>query len=66
MEEFNTIRRLGYKVIEDSDWRNKLKVLCQQTVHVLEEEIHKQLQRRTKLVIYHTIFVEEKVKEEMK
>ena len=65
MEEVNTKRRLGYKVIEDSVWPNKLKVLRQQTAHVLEEKIHKQLQRRTKLVPCHTIFVEENVKEEI-
>ena len=66
MEEVNTKRRLGCKAIEDSDWPNKIKVLCQQTVHVLEEEIHKQLQRRTKLVPYQIIFVGEHLKEEKK
>ena len=36
VEEVNTKRRLGYKIIEDSDRPNKLKVLYQQTVHLLE------------------------------
>ena len=37
VEEVNTKRRLGYKIIEDSDRPNQLKVLYQQTVHLLEE-----------------------------
>ena len=45
VEEVNTKRSLGYKIIDDSDRPNKLKVLYQQTVHLLEEEIPKQLQR---------------------
>ena len=45
VEEINTKQRLGYKIIEDSDRPNKLKVLYQQTVHLREEEIPKQLQR---------------------
>ena len=43
VEEVNTERRLGYKIFEDSDRPNKLKGLYQQTVHLLEEEIPKQL-----------------------
>ena len=52
LEEVNTKTGIRYKIIEDSDRPNKLKVLYQQTVHLLEEEIPKQLQRRqaTKLV----------------
>ena len=50
VEEVDTERSLGYKIIEDSDRPNKLKVLYQQTVHLLEEEIPKQLQRQNKLV----------------
>ena len=38
VEEVNTKRRLGYKIIEDSDRPNKQKVLYQQTVHLLEEK----------------------------
>ena len=45
VEEVNTETGIGYKIIEDSDRLNKLKVLYQQTVHLLEEEIPKQLQR---------------------
>ena len=66
LEEFNTKRSLGYKIIEDSDRPNKLKVLYQQTVHFLEEEIPKQLQRRNKLVPYQANFVEEHLKEARK
>ena len=66
MEEVNTKRRLGYKINEDSDRPNKLKVLYQQTVHLLEEEIPKQLQRRNKLVSYQANFVEEHLKEARK
>ena len=62
-EEVNTKTGLGYKIIEDSDRPNKLKVLYQQTVHLLEEEIPKQLQRRNKLVPYQANFVEEHLKE---
>ena len=66
VEEVNTKRSLGYKIIEDSDRPNKLKVLYQQTVHLLEEEIPKQLQRRNKLVPYKANFVEEHLKEARK
>ena len=65
-EEVNTKRKLGYKIIEDSDRPNKLKVLYQQTVHLLEEEIPKQLQRRNKLVPYQANFVEKQLKEARK
>ena len=63
MEEVNTKRRLGYKIIEDSDRPNKLKILYQQTVHLLEEEIPKQLQRRSKFAPYLKSYVEEHLKE---
>ena len=36
VEEVNTKRSLGYKIIEDSDRPNKLKVLYQQTTYLLE------------------------------
>ena len=62
-EEVNTKTGIGYKIIEVSDRPNKLKVLYQQTVHLLEEEIPKQLQRRNKLVPYQANFVEEHLKE---
>ena len=62
VEEVNTKRRLGYKIIEDSVRPNKLKVLYQQTVHLQEEEKLKQLQRRNKLVPYQANFVEEHLK----
>ena len=62
-EEVHTKTGIGYKIIEDSDRPNKLKVLYQQTVHLLEEEIPKQLQRRNKLVPYQANFVEEHLKE---
>ena len=66
VEVVNTKRSLGYKIIEDSDRPNKLKVLYQQTVYFLEEEIPKQLQRRNKLVPYQANFVEEHLKEARK
>ena len=66
VEEVNTKRRLGYKIIEDSDRPNKLKVLYQQTVQLLENEIPKQLQRRNNLVPYQANFVEEHLKEARK
>ena len=62
-EEVNSKQRLGYKIIEDSDRPNKLKVLYQQIVHILEKEIPKQLQRRNKLAPYPASFVEEHLKE---
>ena len=45
VEEVNTKKGIAYKIIEDSDRPNKLKALYQQTVHLLGEEIPKQLQR---------------------
>ena len=63
LEEVNTKTGIGYKIIEGSDRPNKLKVLYQQTVHLLEEEIAKQLQRRNKLVLYQANFVEEHLNE---
>ena len=66
LEEVNNKTGIGYKIIEDSDRPNKLKVLYQQTVHLLEEEIPKQLQRRNKLTPYPTSFVEEHLKEARK
>ena len=66
MEEVNTKTGIGYKTIEDSDQPNKLKVLYQQTVHHLEEEMPKQLQRRNKLVLYQAKFIEEHLKEARK
>ena len=66
MEEVNTKTEIGYKIIEDSDRPNKLNVLYQQTIHLLEEEIPKQLQRRNKLVPYQANFVEEHLKKARK
>ena len=66
LEEVNTKTGIGYKIIEDSDRPNKLKVVYQKTVHLLEEEIPKQLQRRNKLVPYQANFVEEHLKEARK
>ena len=66
LEEVNTKTGIDYKIIEDSDRPNKLKVLYQQTVHLLEEEISKQLQRRNKLVPYLANYVEEHLKEARK
>ena len=66
VEEVNTKTGIGYKIIVDSDRPNKLKVLYQQTVHLLEEEIPKQLQRGNKLVPYQINFVEEHLKEARK
>ena len=66
MEEVNAKTGIGCKLIEDSDRPNKLKVHCQQTVHLLEEEIPKQLQRRNKLVPYQANFVEEHLREARK
>ena len=66
VEEVNTKTGIGYKIIEESDRPNKIKVLYQQTVHLLEEEILKQLQRRNKLEPYQANFVEEHLKEARK
>ena len=49
VEEVNGKRSLCYKIIEDSERPNKIKVLYQQSIHLLEEEIPNQLQRRNKL-----------------
>ena len=65
-EEVNTETGIGYKIIEDSDRRNKLKVLYQQTVHLIVKELPKQLQRRNKLVPYEANFVEDHLKEARK
>ena len=62
MEENNTKTGIGYKIIEDSDQPNKLKVLYQQTVRLLEGEIPKQLQHQNKLVSHQANFVEEHLK----
>ena len=48
VEEFNTKTGIDYKIIEDSDHPNKLRVLYQQAVYLLEEKIRKQLQRQNK------------------
>ena len=66
LEEVNTKTGIGYKIIADSYRPRKLKVLYQLTVHLLEEEIPKQLQRRNKLVPYQAKFVEEHLIEERK
>ena len=66
MEEVSTKTGIGYKIIEDSDRPNKLKVLYQQTVHLLEAEKPKQLQCQNKLVPYQVNFVEEHLKEARK
>ena len=66
VEEVNTKTGIGYKKIEDSDQPNNLKVLYQQTAHLLEEELSKQLQRRNKFVPYQANFVEEHMKEAKK
>ena len=66
VEEVNTKTGIGYKIIEDSDRTNKLKVLYQQTVPLLEEEIPKQLRRRNKSVHYQVNFVKEHLKEARK
>ena len=63
VEEVNTKRRLGYKMIEDSDWPNKLEVIYQQTVQLLEEDIPKKLERQNKLVPYQSNLIEEPLKE---
>ena len=66
VEEVNTKTGIGYKIIEDSDRPNKLKVLYQQTVHLLKDKIPKQLQCRSKLVPYQANFVEVHLKEARK
>ena len=60
--EVNSKTFLGYKTFEDSDRRNKIEVLYQQTVHLLEEKIPKQLRLQKKLAPYPTNFVEEHLK----
>ena len=66
VEEVNTKTGIGYLIIQDSDRPDKLKVLYQQTVHLLEEEISKQLQRQNKHVPYQANLVEEHLKEARK
>ena len=66
VEEFNTKRSLGFKIIEDSDRPNKLQVLYQQTVHLLEEKIPKKLQHQNKLVPYQANLIEEHLKKARK
>ena len=66
VEEVNTRTGISYKIIEESDRPNKLKVLYQYSVQLLEEEIPKQLQCRNKLVPYWTNFVDEHLKEARK
>ena len=66
LEEVNIKTGIGYKITEDSDRPNKLKVPYQQTVHLLEDEIPKQRRRRNKLVPYQANFVEEHLKEARK
>ena len=63
VDEVYTKRRLGQRIIADSDRPNKLKVLYRQTVHLLEEEIPKQLQRRNQLAPYSTNFLEEQLQQ---
>ena len=63
VEEVNTKTAISYKIIEDSDQPNKLKAFSQETVHLLEDGKRKQLQRRSKLLPYQAIFVEEHLKE---
>ena len=63
VDEVNTKRRLGQRIIADSDRPNKLKVLYQQTVHLLEEEIPKQLQRRNQLAPHPTNLLEEQLQQ---
>ena len=58
VQKINTKTGVGCKIIEDSDRPNKLKVLYQQDVHLLEEEIPKQLQHQNKLAPHPTVFVE--------
>ena len=43
VEKVNSKTGIDYKIIEDSDRPNKLKVFYQQTVHLLDEEIPNQL-----------------------
>ena len=57
---------MATKKIEHSNRPSKLKVLYQQTVHLLEEEIPKQLQRQNKLAPYPTNFVEDHPKQARK
>ena len=66
VEKFNTKLRIGYKIIEDSDRPNKLKLLYQQTVHPREKEIPKQMRRQNKLVSYQANFGDEHLKEARK
>ena len=66
VERVNTKTGIGYKIFEHLDRPNKLKVLYQQTVHLLVEEIPKQLRCPNKLAPYPTCFVEEDLKEARK
>ena len=60
VEEVNTKRKLGYKIVEDWDRP------YQQTVNLLEEGIPKQLHCWNKLVAFKANFVEEHLKEACK
>ena len=64
VEEVNTKTGISYKIIEDSDRPYKLKALYQQTVHILEKEIPKQMPCRNKPALYEANFVEEHLKVE--
>ena len=66
VEEVNTKITLGYKIFEDSDRPNNLKVLYQKNVHLLKDGKPKQLQRRIMIAPYSTSFVEEHRKEARK
>ena len=66
VEEVNTKTRIVYKIIQDSDRPNKLHILYQQTVHLLEEEIPTQLHHRNKLVPCRANFIEVHLKKSRK
>ena len=66
MEEINIKTGIGYKIIEESDRPNKLKLLLQQALNILEKQIPKQLQLRNSLLPYQANFVEEHLKEARK
>ena len=66
VEEVNFKTGIGYKIIEDSDRPNKLKVLYHQNVRLLEEKMPEQLKRRNKLVPNQINFAKEHLEEAMK
>ena len=63
MKENNAKRTLRFKIIEGSNRPNKVKVIYQQIVRILEEEIPQQLQLRNKLESLSQKFIQEQIRQ---